>query len=500
VKIRIAYKICVAFGVMFWLLVLVAGLAYFNFYHIGTDLAAGNTAQLNTIIGDNMRNLVWELGTVILLGFAISLAFTIYIIRNVNRPVKLLTGLASRVSGGDLTANAKDILIIKTNDELEELGESFREMYQNIKKFLSSIFVATDKLVHSSESLYNSAEKNLRAVEQVTLAIDQISAGSQAQSADTQKTANVIGKLNEVTQAIKENADRQNENVNKTVSIINQMSVAIDKVAENTRLIADDTQNSYSTATEGKDLVDETITGMKNIKTMVDDLADKMTLLGKRSEQIGEIVQVIDNIAEQTNLLALNAAIEAARAGEHGKGFAVVADEVRKLAENSRRSTEEIRNLIIGIQNETETVVAQINQATVDVEARSEVACQAGTALREIITAVNKVVAEVDEINTAIGYMKDQSREMVGAVDIIASITQENSSVTDELLSESKIATESITNVSAVSQQNAASTQEVNASAQQITATTLQIKTEISNLNDLILEMQKASQLFKLKD
>ncbi len=505
-RVKLAYKICTAFAVMFWLLVLLAVIAYLNLSGLGVEITGNvenaarvNAAVVKDIIDNNTQKLAWQLGTIVLIALVISLAFTVYIIRNVNRPVKLLTGLARQISTGDLSKKAKEVEVIKTKDELEDLGESFREMYANLKKFLYNIFVATDKMVETSDLLKNNAERNLRAIEQVSEAMEQITVGSQEQSNDMQKTAAVINKLDQVIQVIKENAVKQNESVERTVQIINEMSGAIDKVVNNTKTIADDTQNSYTAATEGKDLVDETIEDMKTIKTIVDTLAEKMASLGERSQQIGEIVQVIDDIAEQTNLLALNAAIEAARAGEHGKGFAVVATEVRKLAENSRKSTEEIRNLIIGIQNETRAVIEQMNKATADVEQGAEVAYKAGTALRNIIKAFNKVVAQVDEINASMDNMKNQGQEVVEAVKVISGITNENSRVTDELAAESNTATESIMNVSAISEENTASTQEINAAAQEVTATTHEIQSGINNLNDLLKNLQQSSRFFKLR-
>ncbi len=500
-KVKLAFKICFTFAVMFWLLVITAIAAYINVSGLETSLmkTAAENPEISRIIDDRLQILALETGILIAAALIISLAFTVYIIRNVNRPVKVLDEIIHRISKGDLSTPVKDITIIKTGDELENLGMSFAEMYKNLKKYMYDVFVATDHMVEISDTLNTNAAKNLETIEQVTMAIEQISVGTQEQAKDMQKTTDMTNKLGQVTAAIQENAVKQNENVDTTVQLINQVSAATDNVVENTKLINDDIGNCYGAANEGKDLVDETISDMKSIKEVVNNLSQKVASLGERSQQIGDIIQVIDDIAEQTNLLALNAAIEAARAGEHGKGFAVVADEVRKLAENSRKSTEEIRELITGIQAETKNVVDETGKATLDVEEGSKVAYKAGTALRNIIKAVNQAVSRLDEINASMEDMKVQSREIARATDVIAGITAENARITEDLAVETESATEAVMNISAISQENAASTEEVSASAGEVTTFTKHIQTEISNLNQQLKNLQESSKFFRLR-
>lgn len=501
-KLRIAYKICGAFTFAFWSTVLIAVLAYFNLSRLADKLASGKMLDItstNSLVGEYLNKLIWEMGIVVVIVLIISLFITVYLIRNVINPVKSLTNLTKQIASGDFTQKAKNLEVIQTNDELEELGVALREMYRTLKKFLFTLFIATDKMVETSNQVNRNTDVNLRAIEQVTLAIQQISLGSNEQAIDLQNTSTMIGKLDSVIDTIKHSTIQQNQNVYKTVNTINQMSTAIDKVVANTRRITNETENTFKAASDGKSLVDETIEDMKNINELVDKLADKITSLGVRSQQIGEIVQVIEDIAEQTNLLALNAAIEAARAGEHGKGFAVVADEVRKLAENSRKSTGEIRNLILGIQTETNSVIEEMNKATSDVEEGTEVAYRAGSALREIIEAVNKLLNEVSEITTAMDSMKIHGSQVVDAVQGIAQITDENGRITDELTDESKKSIDSIMNVSSISEENAAATQEVNASAEEVSSANHEMRTQIEELNQLITELQTESKFYRLR-
>lgn len=497
-KVKIAVKVAGGFTVMFWLLVAVAAFAFFNLWeikNIGTNLLAQNKEALTAITAVVSRA-TWGLALITIFVLAISLPYTYYIIRGVIKPVNKLTAAAKEMATGNLAIKIDEIT---SNDELQDLGESFREMHRNMKKFLYHSFTTTDKMVSSSSDLANHTAHNLNAIEQVARAIEQVTAGNQDQSHDVQKTAEVVAKLDEVVAQIKAGTFKQQEKVDITNEIIQSMTQTIEKVVGNTRLIAEDIDDTHNAATDGKDLVDETRTNMDTIKTMFNNLTEKMAALEQRSNQIGEIIQVIDDIAEQTNLLALNAAIEAARAGEHGKGFAVVADEVRKLAENSGKSTKEIRQLISGIQNETQTVIEEMTKGKEDVEQGSAISYKAGTALRNILKAVKKAVAQVENINMAVDAIKTNSDEIADSVNIIAGISHENAAITEELTEESKTAGNSILNVTSISEETAASTEEVNASAQEITATTHSIQTEINNLNEMITGLQQASKHYRLR-
>ncbi len=496
-KIKIAYKICAGFTVMFWLLVAVAAFSYYNLTELkaAVTFAAQNEAA-QTAIDRVIKRSTWGLILTVIVALGLSVPYTIYIIRGLIKPVRTFISMMQEMSSGNLAVKIQEIT---TGDELQDLGGTFREMHRQLKKFLLQLFLTTDKMVEYSKDLSINTEHNLETIEQVAAAIEQVTTGNQAQLQDVQKTAEVIAELEKITTIIIEGSVEQQEKVDKTHAIIQNMSLAIEKVANNTRLISEDIENSSNAANEGKDLVDETGANMETIRNMFHNLGEKMAVLEQRSNQIGEIVQVIDDIAGQTNLLALNAAIEAARAGEYGKGFAVVADEVRKLAENSSKSTEEIRQLINAIQQETTTVINEMHKGTADVEQGSKLSYQAGTALRNISKAVNKVVSQVDDINTAISNIQVNSGEITGSIAVIARITKENAEITEKLTVESKTATAAMFNVSAIAEQNAASTEEVNASAQEITAFTNKVKDDINQLNEMITELQQASKYYRLR-
>jgi methyl-accepting chemotaxis protein len=190
----------------------------------------------------------------------------------------------------------------------------------------------------------------------------------------------------------------QNQQISLVSAAVEEMSASVIGVANNSSEAAKSAAESGEVATDGGKVVADTITGMRAISDAVNSSAESVSELGKRGEQIGEIIGVINDIADQTNLLALNAAIEAARAGEHGRGFAVVADEVRKLAERTTSATEEVSTSIREIQSETEKAVGQMNSGTQQVDDGVLKATQAGDSLEKIVKGAIEVQTMIESI------------------------------------------------------------------------------------------------------
>jgi len=306
--------------------------------------------------------------------------------RSINSPINELTAIAKGFSKGDLSNFIND----SRKDEFGILGSHFN--------------VATGKL--------NDMMNNVKRVTET------ISLNSE--------------KLNDSSAQIANNAQEQSSQTTQAATAMEELSSSFLDVAHNTTEAAKSSREATELANQGGNVVTEAIEGMNKIASSVNESAQTIEELGTRSVQIGDIIKVINDIASQTNLLALNAAIEAARAGEQGRGFAVVADEVRKLAERTATATNEISEMIQGFQEDIQKAVASMQTGTIEVESGVELSNHAGESLHKIVESARSVTDMVEQIASAVEEQSSTGEVVASNVESVAGLTHQTAENSEE--------------------------------------------------------------------
>jgi methyl-accepting chemotaxis protein len=389
-----------------------------------------------------------------------------YTLNSVIDPVKQVCEVFSKVVNGDLTGR----VTCDVKGDLLELKNSTNDVIENNVKNIIGLRDISKLLAESATSLTTASGQAEQATGQIATATQQVAKGAADQAVSMQDTLKAIDQLSRAIDQIAKGAQEQAKMIEKNVAMVSQVSSAISQVTSNAEQATESARAASATADNGADMVQKTIKGMEVIKNTIDAASEKMGGLGMRSREIGKIVATINDIADQTNLLALNAAIEAARAGEQGRGFAVVADEVRKLAERSSVSTKEIAELIAGIQTGVSDTMAAMEKGTDQVAGGYELATKAGSALEEILARSREMGEKVIMISAATQELAHTSTEMVKLSDSVSAVVEENTAATEEMSATAKQVAKSIESVAGIAEQNSASTQQVSASAEEITA------------------------------
>ncbi|HEY3316341.1 MAG TPA: methyl-accepting chemotaxis protein [Bacillota bacterium] len=408
-------------------------------------------------------------GALFIFGALVMGAMGLAVARTVTKPVGLLKAAAEEVATGDLTAIDRRQIIVN-KDESGRLGVAFKHMVQSFRGALAEVATASGQVRERSSVVSRLAAESADEAKEINDAIVEIAKGSAAQSKAAGEGATLIDTLRKSIEQLSQGAARQAEVVSKTSQLVAEVANAMHGVAESAQSVAQASAGTREAAKKGGAAVDRTVKGMERIKDRVYASAAAIRELGRHSQQIGEIIQVIEDIAGQTNLLALNAAIEAARAGEQGRGFAVVAEEVRKLAERSSRSTKEIAGLVETIWKVTDEAVKAMEAGTQEVDVGSELAEAAGRALGEILETAGTTDDQIQTISSAAQQVLASSEQLVEAVEAMAQVTEAGNAAATSMAGDSAKATQAMEYIASVSEESAAASQQVTSSTQSVAA------------------------------
>ena len=315
----------------------------------------------------------------ILLAMVFAVGVSLFVVRSISGALSEGVDVANRLATGDLTAS----VTIRSTDEIGTLMTAMDNMVKSLRLLIGKIKYAADNMASGSEQLSTSAEEISRGMNEQTSRSTQIATAAE------------------------------------------QMSQTVVDVAKNTSNIAQISTQAFDHAKDGEGVVKRSVDEVQAIASTVAESSQVMKRLGESSGQIGDIVGVINDIADQTNLLALNAAIEAARAGEQGRGFAVVADEVRKLAERTTQATSQINSMISSIQSEVAHAGVAMNNATLRVESGVEFSRKTGDSLSNIVSSVNTLQSMVQQIASATEEMSSVSETISSDIHGIAAGSKE---------------------------------------------------------------------------
>jgi methyl-accepting chemotaxis protein len=446
------------------------------------------------------------------LGFAIAMLFSRSLSRSVggttlamsnivSEDIAALTLILKRLAAGDLTgrfASSRAPLKVSGTDEigaltktynalaaaLGEMATEYTAATDNLRDLISGVAMTSKSLAAASDEASAAAKESTTAVAQIAQSVELVSSGAQNQASQIADTATAIEELSRTAEQIADVATHQAESIALTTAALRKLDNGIGALSSQGATLTKAAREASSEAISSNAAVSETASTITQLKTVSTTAASAMASLEERSSQVEEIVDTIEDIADQTNLLALNAAIEAARAGEHGRGFAVVADEVRKLAERSSTATKEISKILSAIKRETIAAAHAMRTSSDSMDSGIAVSQRAARSLESVSRTIATTSSVAESLAGQAREMQDASMRVTENMASASAAVEENAAAAAEMRSTTDHVTNAMVPVAATASQNAATAQEAALSTRQLAIGIAEIDSTARALRD----------------
>jgi methyl-accepting chemotaxis protein len=383
---------------------------------------------------------------------------------------------------------------------LTDLALALNRLIAGMRDFLTKLAQNAERLAGAGTELKETATKTLGVLGGANVAHEQLQVGIAEQQHIVEEATARVRALGEAIASIAAAAEQQTRSLDETALAVENMASSIAQVSAQMDALSTISSETSRTAERGGSAIGTITDGMHTISSTIGDLATDIRQLGTNSEQIGDIVKVIDRITEQTNLLALNAAIEAARAGEHGRGFAVVANEIRKLADGSVAATKEIGEHVAQTQGVIAKVVNAMQRLMEKVEASVSSTNSASGALGQIVEAVLTANEQIGQIGSVARAMSANSQQVIRSIGEITKSVAQNLDATQSMHRQSAGVDRAFSDISSISQQNASSVEVLTYVSKEVTDASTQMLESIEQVHSLAEHIDDQLGRFKVSE
>ncbi|WP_299028699.1 methyl-accepting chemotaxis protein [uncultured Thermanaerothrix sp.] len=368
--------------------------------------------------------------------------------RQIREYLLQINTIAEKIAGGNLA------LDVGARSENDAIGQALVRMVRSLRETISKMTQNIDQISREYGSIAFAADRTNQATREISENLHHVVRDTNEQIERLQSTLQAIEQMALAIDGVSKGAQEQALAVAESSRRMQQITEKIRLVAERAHLATRVTSEVSTSAQHGSRIIRESIERMQRIVESTQRVREKAEWMGQNTRQIGIILETTQELAAQTNLLALNAAIEAARAGEQGKGFAVVADEVRKLAEKSVQATKEIAGLIHSIQKSASEMGVAIQEQGTEIDAGVQQSLHADEALEAILKGIDQIESRIQDISQATDEINDATRGLTAAMETVSAVVEENTAATEELAASASEVTSTVRVYAATSEQN----------------------------------------------